>query len=207
MTIISDKKDNNMSFKELNYKNSNLDKKILGMWLYLVSDAIFFSVLFSVYAIMFYHNNVNFFKQELFNLKLVMLESLILLFSSMTCVLTTIFFDLNKKKSTFFYLVLTLFLGVIFIAIELFEFLDCSSKGFLPQKSGFLSIFFTIISLHGLHVCFGIIWMFVLILQIIKIGFTPLVCSRIRCFSLFWHFLDLVWVLVFTFVYLLGVIL
>ncbi|CAL4043545.1 Cytochrome bo(3) ubiquinol oxidase subunit 3 [Buchnera aphidicola (Tetraneura ulmi)] len=203
MTIINDKKYSDISCN----KNNNLDKKILGMWLYLVSDAIFFSVLFAVYAVMFHNNNINFFKQELFNLNLIVLETLILLFSSITCVLTTIYFDLSKKKSTFFYLILTLFLGVTFISIEIFEFLECSSKGFLPQKNGFLSIFFTIISLHGLHVCFGVIWMFCLLFQIIKMGFTPLVYSRIKCFSLFWHFLDLIWIFVFTFIYLIGVIL
>lgn len=195
------------SFFNIKEKNDYLaNNKLFGLWIYIMSDCIMFAVLFAVYAIIFNNLPVNFINHKIFNLSSVFFETLILLLSSLTCAMVTI--EQNKKniKMVYFYLIVTFFLGLLFLVIELNEFYNLFLEHHTPNKHAFFSIFFTLIGTHGVHIIFGLILILSIIYQIFKLGLTNIVQVRILCFSLFWHFLDIIWVCIFTLVYLNGVI-
>lgn len=177
------------------------NKKIFGLWIYLMSDCIFFATMFSVYAVM---SNCLIIDFHFFNLKIVFFETLILLLSSFTYGMLVINVKYNKLLFVYIFLIITFLLGSIFIGMELYEFYNLINSGFFPQKNGFLSSFFTLISIHGIHIVIGLLWMIGIFFQIIICHLNNIIYIRILCLGLFWHFLDIIWICVFTVVYLIG---
>jgi cytochrome o ubiquinol oxidase subunit III len=176
----------------------------LGFWLYLMSDVLIFAALFATYGVLGRSYAGGATGAELFSLPLVALNTAFLLLSS----LTFGFAMLNKQKKnvngTLGWLAITGLLGLAFIGVELYEFAHLIHAGLTPQSSAFGSAFFTLVGTHGLHVSFGLIWLVVLMIQIKQKGLIHANVRRLNCLSMFWHFLDVVWIGVFTFVYLMG---
>lgn len=180
------------------------DKTIFGFWIYLMTDCVLFATLFATYAVL--HNNTfgGPSAHELFDLPDALAETLILLISSFTCGLAMLTAQHNKKYVSMALFAITFVLGISFLTLELKEFARFVSEGNSWQRSAFLSSFFTLVGCHGLHITCGLIWMLVMQGQILWRGLTISTLRRLMCLSLFWHFLDVVWVLIFTFVYLMG---
>jgi cytochrome o ubiquinol oxidase subunit 3 len=176
-----------------------------GFWIYLLSDIVMFSALFATYAVLAHATAGGPGGGMLFHQGGVALETGILLASSYTCGLMSM--AANSRRRIAFYLgaAATLALGAAFLGLELREFSDMIARGATPQSSAFLSAFFTLVGCHGLHVAVGLVWLAVMAAQVALRGFHGAVDRRLLCFSLFWHALDIVWVAVFTFVYLMGV--
>lgn len=181
-------------------------KAVLGFWMYLMTDCILFAALFTTYGIL--HNNTfgGSSSNDLFHLPTAFAETMILLLSTVFCGFAILSALKNKKNHILGWLALTFILGASFIAIEGHEFSQLVQDGHSWKKSAFLSSFFTLVGTHGLHVSIGLLWMLVMMVQVHFLGVTPITFRRLVIFSLFWHFLDLVWIFIFTFVYLLGVI-
>ena len=164
---------------------------IFGFWIYLMSDAVIFALLFATYASMSHSYAGGPAGKELFDLKHVFYETTALLLSTLTCGFAMLSLSRNMKNAVLSWLAFTFLLGLTFILLELNEFHNMIIEGAGPDRSGFLSAFFTLVGTHGLHVSIGLIWLFVMIIQIISKGLTSPVRSRLFRFSLFWHFLDL----------------
>ncbi|EJM97749.1 cytochrome o ubiquinol oxidase subunit III [Herbaspirillum sp. YR522] len=179
---------------------------LLGFWIYLMSDCLIFACLFATYAVLGRNYAGGPTGAELFDLPLVALNTALLLLSSITYGFAMLAMQAKKKQNTLVWLAITGLLGAGFIYFELYEFLHLIHEGAGPARSGFLTSFFALVGTHGLHVSFGIIWLIVLLFQINKHGLTPENGRRLMCLSMFWHFLDVVWIGVFTFVYLMGVL-
>lgn len=179
---------------------------LLGFWLYLMSDCLIFAVLFAAYAVLGRNYAGGPSGAELFDLKLVAINTALLLLSSITYGFAMLEMQKKKLKPTMIWLGITGLLGVAFIYFELYEFMHLIHEGAGPQRSGFLTSFFALVGTHGLHVSFGIVWLVTLLFQLKKHGLTPENGRRLMCLSMFWHFLDVVWIGVFTFVYLMGVL-
>lgn len=179
-------------------------KAAFGFWLYIMTDCVLFASLFATYAVL--HNNT--FggpgADKLFDLPYALAETLILLTSSFTCGLALLAVQRRKARRVVWWFQCTLLLGVAFLALELHEFLNLAGGGNGPSRSGFLSAFFTLVGTHGLHITCGLIWMIVLMAQIARRGLAPGVVRRLTLLTLFWHFLDIVWIFIFTIVYLQG---
>ncbi|MGR9114278.1 MAG: cytochrome o ubiquinol oxidase subunit III [Gammaproteobacteria bacterium] len=180
--------------------------KVFGFWVYLMSDAVIFALLFATYASMSRNFAGGPTSKEIFDLGNVFLETMLLLLSTLTCGIAMLSLSKNKKETLLPWLALTLLLGLGFVLMELNEFDSLIRQGTGPDRSGFLSAFFTLVGTHGLHVSIGLIWLLVMIPQIEQKGLTAPVRSRLYRFSLFWHFLDLVWVAIFSMIYLAGVL-
>lgn len=188
-------------------KNHNLhNNKLFGLWIYLMSDCIIFAVLFAVYAIIFNNLPINFINHKIFSLSSIFFETFILLLSSLTCAMLVIEQKKKNIKMIYFYFIITFFLGIVFLIIEVNEFYNLFIENYTPDQHAFFSIFFTIIGMHGVHIAFGLILILSIIYQISALGLTKNIQDRILCFSLFWHFLDIIWVCIFTLIYLNGVI-
>lgn len=181
-------------------------KTVFGFWVYLMTDCILFATLFATYAVLRNNSFGGEGEKELFSLPFVLIETLILLTSSFICGLALIAVHRRQKRQTLLLLSVVVALGLAFIGMELYEFNKLYQEGNSWQRSGFLSAFFTLIGTHGLHIIVGLIWAFALMGQLIKRGFTSGVVGRLTLFSLFWHFLDIIWIFIFTIVYLVGVI-
>ncbi|MBV8035820.1 cytochrome o ubiquinol oxidase subunit III [Roseateles sp.] len=177
---------------------------MLGFWLYLMSDCLVFAVLFAVYAVLGRSYAAGPSGADLFDLPLVAANTALLLFSSITYGFAMIAMQARKKGQLLAWLAVTGLFGLGFLGIELYEFAHLIHEGAGPQRSAFLSSFFTLVATHGLHVTFGCIWLVTLMVQVRKLGLTPANRRRLMCLSMFWHFLDVVWIGVFTFVYLMG---
>ena len=178
--------------------------KVFGFWIYLMSDCIIFATLFATYAVMVNSTAGGPSGKDIFELPFVLVETALLLFSSITYGFAVISMNKGAKAAVNGWLALTFLFGVGFIGMEIYEFHHLIAEGFGPQRSGFLSAFFTLVGTHGLHVTSGLIWMLVLMYQISRRGLNATNRTRIMCLSLFWHFLDVVWICVFTVVYLMG---
>ena len=178
--------------------------KVFGFWIYLMSDCIIFATLFATFGVMVNNTAGGPAGKDLFELPFVLVETALLLLSSITYGMAVINMNQEKKSAVISWLALTFLFGAGFIGMELYEFHHLINEGFGPQRSGFLSAFFTLVGTHGLHVTSGLIWMAVLMFQIAKRGLNETNRTRILCLSLFWHFLDVVWICVFTIVYLMG---
>lgn len=176
----------------------------LGFWIYLMSDCLIFGMLFATYAVLGGNYAGGPGPKDLFDLKLVAINTSMLLFSSITYGFAMIAMQNGSKKGLIGWLILTLAFGLTFLGIELYEFHHLIEEGAGPQRSAFLSAFFTLVGTHGLHVTFGSIWLVTLLFQVGKHGLNAANQRRLSCLSLFWHFLDVVWIGVFTFVYLMG---
>ena len=179
---------------------------MLGFWLYLMSDCLIFAMLFATYGVLGTSYAGGPGPKQLFELPLVAVNTAMLLFSSITYGFAMLAMTDGKARQTQLWLGVTALFGMAFISIELYEFANLIHEGATPQKSAFLSSFFTLVATHGLHVTFGLIWLFTLMVQIQVKGLIPANQRRLMCLSLFWHFLDVIWIGVFTFVYLLGML-
>ncbi len=178
--------------------------KVFGFWIYLMSDCIIFATLFATYAVMVNNTAGGPAGKDIFELPFVLVETALLLLSSITYGMAVIGMNNGSKGAVNRWLALTFLFGLGFIGMEIYEFHHLIAEGFGPDRSGFLSGFFTLVGTHGLHVTSGLIWMLVLMFQIAKNGLTATNRARVMCLSLFWHFLDVVWICVFTVVYLMG---
>lgn len=177
---------------------------VFGFWIYLMTDCILFATIFAAYSVL--SNNIagGPSGKDIFELPYVLVETFCLLFSSITYGFAMLAMHKGNKKGVLSWLFVTFLLGLGFIGMEINEFHHLIAEGFGPDRSGFLSGFFTLVGTHGLHVTSGLIWMAVLMFQIKKKGLTATNSTRLSCLSLFWHFLDVVWICVFTVVYLMG---
>ncbi|HEY4250985.1 MAG TPA: cytochrome o ubiquinol oxidase subunit III [Roseomonas sp.] len=179
---------------------------MLGFWIYLMSDCLIFAVLFACFGVLGGNYAAGPAPKDLFELPLVALNTTMLLLSSITYGFAMLAMQENRKTATQLWLAVTALFGLAFLGIELHEFAGLIAIGATPQRSAFLSSFFTLVGTHGLHVTFGIVWLVTLMVQVGRHGLIAANRRRLMCLSLFWHFLDVVWIGVFTFVYLLGVL-
>ncbi|NGY04212.1 cytochrome o ubiquinol oxidase subunit III [Solimonas terrae] len=179
---------------------------MLGFWLYLMSDCLLFAVMFAMYGVLGGNYAAGPGPKELFDLPIVAVNTSMLLLSSITYGFAMLEMARNRKLATLTWLAITGLFGAAFIYFELTEFIHLIHEGAGPQRSAFLSSFFTLVGTHGLHVSFGIVWLITLMVQVSRGGLTAANRRRLSCLSLFWHFLDVVWIGVFTFVYLMGVL-
>lgn len=173
-----------------------------GFWLFLLSDIIIFAALFAAYAVLNGETNGGPAAVDLFDKRHVLIETGCLLASSFTCGMMMISVESRSTAGSYFFALLTGLLGVSFLVLEFSEFADMVHKGAGPTHSAFLSSFFTLVGTHGAHVTAGILWLLAMMAQVATLGFRPMVVRRMVCFSLFWHALDIVWIGVFTIVYL-----
>ena len=176
-----------------------------GFWIFLLSDIVMFAALFAAYAVLVHATAGGPKGVQLFNQQTVAIETACLLFSSYTCGLMSLAVNSRRRAGMYLAALLTFALGAAFLALELREFADMITRGAGPQRSAFLSAFFTLVGCHGLHVTAGLIWLTVMMAHVAIKGFQPRVERRLLCFSLFWHALDIIWVWLFTVVYLMGV--
>jgi len=177
-----------------------------GFWIYLMTDLVLFSAIFATFAVLSHNYAGGPTGKELFHLPYVFGETMFLLFSSATCGLAVLALRGDKKGLVLMGLAVTFLLGLGFIVMEINEFHHLILDGNGPERSAFLSAFFTLVGTHGAHVSLGLIWMAVMMGQVVLTGLTTPVQSRLVRLSMFWHFLDIVWVGIFTFVYLMGVL-
>jgi cytochrome o ubiquinol oxidase subunit 3 len=179
-------------------------KTTLGFWVYLMTDCILFASLFATYAVL--HNSTfgGPSGKELFSLPFVLTETLLLLTSSFTCGLAIVGAHMRRREIVLGGLAITFLLGLAFLGMELTEFQHLAHEGNSWQRSGFLSSFFTLVGTHGAHISIGLLWIVISMVQIAQKGLTVNTQRRLTLLSLFWHFLDIVWIFIFTIVYLLG---
>jgi cytochrome o ubiquinol oxidase subunit III len=182
------------------------EQRAFGFWLYLMSDAIIFSLLFATYAVMARNNAGGPTANTLFSLPNAFTETMLLLFSSITFGLATLAMKSGAKERMLSWLLVTFLLGLGFVGLEIREFHGMVRAGAGPDRSGFLSAFFTLVGTHGLHVTFGLIWILIMTSQVIIKGLTVPVASRFLRLGLFWHFLDIIWIGIFSIVYLPGIL-
>ncbi|TFW03297.1 cytochrome o ubiquinol oxidase subunit III [Oxalobacteraceae bacterium OM1] len=179
---------------------------LLGFWLYLMSDCLVFACLFAAYAVLGRSYAGGPTGAELFDLPLVGMNTALLLLSSITYGVAMFAAQRKQLNQTLLWLGITGLFGLGFLTLEMTEFAHLIAEGAGPQRSAFLTAFFSLVGTHGLHVLFGIVWLVTLMFQLKKHGLRPENNRRLMCLSMFWHFLDVVWVGVFTFVYLMGVL-
>ena len=175
-----------------------------GFWLFVLSDMVLFSALFATYASLVQATDGGPTTNQLFDRDLVAIETISLLVSSFVCGLAMIAAKRGNMLWTQGWLLLTGLLGFVFLSIELFEFGSMIAEGAGPQRSAFLSSFFTLVGCHGAHVTAGLLWIGTMMAQIWAKGFQPHIVRRLLCLSIFWHALDIIWVAIFTIVYLIG---
>jgi cytochrome o ubiquinol oxidase subunit III len=176
-----------------------------GFWLFLLSDILMFAALFAGYAVLSGATAGGPTGAELFNLNTVAIETACLLASSYTCGLMSLAITARSRVWTYFAAAITFALGAAFLALEMQEFAEMIAQGAGPQRSAFLSAFFALVGCHGVHITAGLIWLTVMMTLVHVKGFEPTVQRRLFCFALFWHALDIVWIGIFTAVYLMGV--
>lgn len=179
---------------------------MLGFWIYLMSDCLMFAVLFAIYGVLGASYAAGPAPKDLFDLELVALNTAMLLFSSITYGFAMLAMVKGNVRPTLAWLAVTGLFGLAFLGIELYEFQHLIHIGATPQRSAFLSSFFVLVGTHGLHVTFGIVWLVTLMAQVWRFGLIEANRRRLMCLSMFWHFLDVIWIGVFTFVYLMGVL-
>lgn len=185
--------------------HDNGSLKVFGFWIYLMSDLILFSCLFATYIVLLPGTAGGPSGKDIFELPFVLIETFALLLSSITYGFAVLAMNRNNQSQVLLWLVITFVFGACFIGMELDEFHRLITSGMGPDRSGFLSGFFALVGTHGLHVTAGLIWMAVMMIQVASRGLTSVNRMRINCLSLFWHFLDIVWICVFSIVYLMGV--
>jgi cytochrome o ubiquinol oxidase subunit III len=176
-----------------------------GFWIFLLSDIVMFAALFAAYAVLVGATAGGASGAELFSQRSVAIETACLLASSYTCGLMSLAVGSRRRGGIYLGAIITFALGAAFLGLELREFASMIARGATPQSSAFLSAFFTLVGCHGLHVSVGLLWLVVMMFQVAIKGLRPAVERRLLCFSLFWHALDIIWVSLFTVVYLMGV--
>lgn len=184
----------------------HFSKTFIGFWVYLMTDCILFASLFITHAVLSPNTFGGPSGKELFDLRLAFAETMVLLLSSVTCGLSVLSAVNQNVKGALIWLGVTIALGLSFLTMEIWEFHHFIEAGHSWRQSASLSSFFALVGTHGLHITFGLLWASVMIGQLAKFGLTVDTFRRLVLFSLFWHFLDLIWIFIFTFVYLMGVI-
>ncbi|BAD77742.1 cytochrome aa3 quinol oxidase subunit III [Geobacillus kaustophilus HTA426] len=190
----------------LEYRTQESRLNILGFWIFLGAEVALFATLFATYLVLFQRTGSGPTAGELFEVKDVLIETLLLLTSSFTCGLAIFEMRRGRISGLIAWLLVTLLLGVGFITFEIREFIHYVHEGATMQTSAFLSSFFVLVGTHGAHVSVGIGWMILIIIQLLQRGFTPKTARKVFIVSLYWHFLDVVWIFIFTLVYLLGMV-
>ncbi|WP_044562391.1 cytochrome o ubiquinol oxidase subunit III [Azospirillum sp. B4] len=175
-----------------------------GFWLFLLSDIVMFSTIFATYAVVARATAGGPTGAQLFDPVNVAVETALLLFSSFSCGMMSLAMNARNRSAFYVGAAVTFLLGLGFLALEMREFADMVAQGATPQRSAFLSGFFTLVGCHGAHVAAGLLWLVVMVAQVADKGWRRPVCHRLMCFSLFWHALDIIWVALFTIVYLMG---
>jgi cytochrome o ubiquinol oxidase subunit III len=175
-----------------------------GFWIFILSDIIMFSAFFATYAVLLGQTAGGPTGHDLFDLRNVAIETAFLLASSFTCGMASIAADTRSTRWFQLAMAVTCAFGLAFLTLEVQEFASLVARGAGPSRSAFLSAFFTLVGCHGLHVSAGILWLLTMMAQVFTKGFRPDIQRRILCFALFWHALDIIWIAVFTVVYLLG---
>lgn len=183
-----------------------LNKTTVGFWLYLMTDCVLFASLFATFVVLRDATAGGPAGSDIFEMPLVLTETIILLVSSFTCGLALVALKAKKIRSMVIALVVTFLLGVGFLVIEVAEFVKFIGEGYGPDRSAFLSAFFTLVGTHGVHIFVGLIWLVTLLAVLARRGMSPKLIRQLTLFGLFWHFLDLVWIFIFTVVYLMGVV-
>ncbi len=178
------------------------DRAMFGFWIYLMTDLLMFAVLFAVYAVLHGNTFSGESGRELFSPRLALAETVILLFSSFTCGIAMIAARRRDKNQTLLWFGVTFVLGLVFLSLELTEFRTLIHEGHTLSSSAFLSSFFVLVGTHGLHIISGLLWMVITLAFIIKRGLNQHMVRKLTMLSLFWHFLDIVWIFIFTIVYL-----
>lgn len=184
--------------------DKNSQKTIFGFWIYIMTDCVLFASLFATFMILRNNTNGGPNGAELFSLPFVLTETLILLTSSFTCGLAMLAAHQGNKKKVGAWLAITFLLGLAFLGMELHEFGNLVAEGHDWQASAFLSAFFTLVGTHGLHITAGLIWILLLVVKILRSEINNTNLRRLTMLSLFWHFLDIVWIFIFTIVYMIG---
>lgn len=185
-------------------KLQETDKTLFGFWVYLMTDIVLFATLFATFLVLRDSTAGGPAGAELFSMPFVLIETLILLTSSFTAGLAMLAAHRKNSIQTLVWFGLTFVLGAMFLALELSEFSNLVNEGHGWQTSAFMSAFFTLVGTHGIHITFGLIWMATLMFKLYRSGFGKNTLKRLTMLSLFWHFLDIVWIFIFTIVYLLG---
>ncbi len=178
------------------------DRVMFGFWVYLMTDLLMFAILFACYAVLHGNTAGGESGRELFGLPLALTETLLLLTSSFTVGLAMITARSGKKAATLFWFAVTFALGAAFLAFELKEFAEFIHEGHTLRSSAFLSSFFVLVGTHGLHITSGLLWMGITMIFTMKRGLNTHIVRKLTMLSLFWHFLDIVWIFIFTIVYL-----
>jgi cytochrome o ubiquinol oxidase subunit 3 len=181
-------------------------KTTLGFWIYLMTDCVLFASLFATFAVLRHNTYGGPTGAQLFSMPYVLTETLILLTSSFSCGLGILAAHQKNRRMAIISFGLTFLLGIAFLAMELTEFRHLAAAGNSWRRSGFLSAYFTLVGTHGLHITVGLLWLSVLGVRTWKMGLTTNNLRKLTMFSLFWHFLDIIWIFIFTIVYLMGAI-
>ncbi|SFA42489.1 cytochrome aa3 quinol oxidase subunit 3 [Parageobacillus thermantarcticus] len=190
----------------LEYRTQESRLNILGFWIFLGAEVALFATLFATYLVLFQRTGSGPTAKELFEVKDVLIETLLLLTSSFTCGLAVFEMRRGRLSGLLTWLLVTLLLGAGFITFEIREFIHYVHEGATMQTSAFLSSFFVLVGTHGAHVSLGIGWMILIIIQLLQRGLTPRTARKVFIVSLYWHFLDVVWIFIFTLVYLTGMV-
>ncbi|RCW69629.1 cytochrome aa3 quinol oxidase subunit III [Saliterribacillus persicus] len=190
----------------LEYQTNQNQMNILGFWIFLGAEIVLFSTLFASYFVLEHNTAGGPVGHEIFILKDVLIETFLLLTSSFTCGLAIHAMRNNSKNGLMFWTIITLLFGLGFLYMEINEFIHYIHEGATIQTSGFTAAFFTLLGTHGAHVSFGIVWIALLLIQLAKRGITQVTARKFFIASLYWHFLDVVWIFIFTFVYLKGMV-
>src|SRR5499427_1135468 len=175
-----------------------------GFWIFLLSDIVMFSAFFAAHAVLQTATAGGPSGHELFDPRSIVIETSCLLLSSFTCGLSAVAASTRRQLPTQFWLLITGLLGLAFLGFEARDFATMIAAGAGPQRSAFLSSFFSVVGLHGLHVSAGLLWLGTMMVQVFVKGFRAVIMRRLLCFNLFWHVLDIIWVALFTIVYLMG---
>jgi len=201
------KKIQQLHHEEVEQEREGSGKALFGFWVYIMSDCLLFASIFATYAVL---RNSTFggpSGRDLFNMPFVLTETLILLASTFTYGLVTYYAHYKQQKTyVLSWMFATFALGLLFLVMEVTEFRHLIDEGYGPDKSAFLSAFFTLVGTHGLHVLAGLIWMVSLFVQVWRRGLSTRMSQKLSMLGLFWHFLDIIWIFIFTIVYLMGMI-
>lgn len=180
------------------------ERKTLGFWVYLMTDCVLFATLFATFAVLRTATAGGAAGADIFDLNFVLVETMLLLTSSFTVGLALLGAERGYKKQAIIWLIITFLLGAAFLAMELYEFHELLAEGHGWQQSAFLSSYFVLVATHGLHIAIGLLWMAVVTFRLVQRKFKATDVRRLSLLSLFWHFLDIIWIFIFSFVYLIG---
>lgn len=192
------------SHDEMSHEKEADNRILFGFWVYLMTDLLMFAILFAVYAVLHGNTAGGPGGSELFSTKLALAETLLLLTSSFTCGIGMIAARMGNKRQVLVWFGITFLLGLSFLGLELMEFAEFIHEGHTMGSSAFMSSFFALVGTHGLHITSGLLWMAITLAYVVKRGLNRHMMRKLAMLSLFWHFLDIVWIFIFTIVYLMA---